>query len=300
MLNSKKEQIVQAAMKLFAENGYHATSMQELATYLDMAKGTLYNKFSSKEELLLHILDHYQTEMFDKVRLIAQDQSIAPKDRLAKQVAVQFHEFKRNKNFIKMQMKEQLNKSEAVQKQMFTMRARVLKWQKETLLTVYGDAIQPYIWDVVTLFNGMIKEYMMLLVVEEREFSTENAAQFIVNRIDGIICDILENKPEAVLNHSLMSYVEQLVVDQEEICLIEKIAIEVKELAAVIDKQSDAGQLKEALDALQAELLHEEKSNNFLADACLALLEKKLGKDAIAKIQILSQIRQSKQIKGSL
>lgn len=41
---SKKEQIIEVAMKLFAKKGYHATSMQEIAEHSQLAKGSLYNK----------------------------------------------------------------------------------------------------------------------------------------------------------------------------------------------------------------------------------------------------------------
>jgi AcrR family transcriptional regulator len=39
----RREKIIQAAMKLFAQKGYHATSMQEIAEQSGMAKGSIYN-----------------------------------------------------------------------------------------------------------------------------------------------------------------------------------------------------------------------------------------------------------------
>ncbi len=43
--------IMDAALNMYAENGYHATSMSMIAQAADMAKGKLYIYFKSKEEL---------------------------------------------------------------------------------------------------------------------------------------------------------------------------------------------------------------------------------------------------------
>lgn len=59
-----KEKIVQTAALLFAENGYHATSVEKIAKKAGVSKGLTYNYFSSKEALLLAILDMASQEMF--------------------------------------------------------------------------------------------------------------------------------------------------------------------------------------------------------------------------------------------
>jgi len=46
-----KEEILAAALKLFAERGFHDVSMQEIAAQAEFATGTLYNFFTSKEAL---------------------------------------------------------------------------------------------------------------------------------------------------------------------------------------------------------------------------------------------------------
>ena len=46
-----REEILDAALDLFSENGYHSVSMQEIAEKAEFAVGTLYNFFGSKEDL---------------------------------------------------------------------------------------------------------------------------------------------------------------------------------------------------------------------------------------------------------
>ncbi|MCF0124447.1 MAG: TetR/AcrR family transcriptional regulator [Clostridia bacterium] len=50
-MNKTKRKIFEASMKLFAEKGYDATSIEEITATVGVAKGTLYYHFSSKEEI---------------------------------------------------------------------------------------------------------------------------------------------------------------------------------------------------------------------------------------------------------
>lgn len=47
----KRELILEAALELFRQNGFRRTSMEDIAEAADIAKGTLYLYFKSKEEL---------------------------------------------------------------------------------------------------------------------------------------------------------------------------------------------------------------------------------------------------------
>jgi AcrR family transcriptional regulator len=51
----KEREIVDAAVALFRDNGYHATSMQDIADAVGLQKGSLYHYLESKEDLLYRI-----------------------------------------------------------------------------------------------------------------------------------------------------------------------------------------------------------------------------------------------------
>jgi AcrR family transcriptional regulator len=55
--NLRKEQILEAAVKVFAEKGFRAAKMQEVANAAGIANGTVYNYFRSKDEVLLALLE---------------------------------------------------------------------------------------------------------------------------------------------------------------------------------------------------------------------------------------------------
>jgi AcrR family transcriptional regulator len=52
-----REQIIEAAMRLFAERGYHATTIADIATAADVAPRTFFAYFPSKEAVVFHNVD---------------------------------------------------------------------------------------------------------------------------------------------------------------------------------------------------------------------------------------------------
>ncbi len=58
----KREAIVDAAKRAFQEHGVQGTSMDLLADLAQVSKRTVYNHFSSKEELVLHLLSDLWTQ----------------------------------------------------------------------------------------------------------------------------------------------------------------------------------------------------------------------------------------------
>lgn len=52
LAGNTKERIMEAALELFAQNGYLGTSMNDIAKQLGITKGALYKHYSSKQEIL--------------------------------------------------------------------------------------------------------------------------------------------------------------------------------------------------------------------------------------------------------
>ena len=50
-----KNKIIQAAVKIFSQKGFHKSTMDEIAKEVGVSKGTLYTYFKSKEEILKEI-----------------------------------------------------------------------------------------------------------------------------------------------------------------------------------------------------------------------------------------------------
>ncbi len=52
----KREKIINAAAELFSHKSYHEVMMEDVAKLISVAKGTVYNYFTSKEELYFSII----------------------------------------------------------------------------------------------------------------------------------------------------------------------------------------------------------------------------------------------------
>ncbi len=56
MATGRRDAILAAAVRLFEEKGYHATSVQDIAEAVGLRKGSLYHYISSKDDLLIEIV----------------------------------------------------------------------------------------------------------------------------------------------------------------------------------------------------------------------------------------------------
>lgn len=63
----KKQLIMDTALELFAENGYHSTSISKIATKASISKGLTYNYFKSKNDILNEIIDQGFNEIYDNL-----------------------------------------------------------------------------------------------------------------------------------------------------------------------------------------------------------------------------------------
>lgn len=62
MTASRRDHLVQTAMELFQQNGYHATGIEKILSTAGVSKPTLYRHFDSKDELILAALRKWDEE----------------------------------------------------------------------------------------------------------------------------------------------------------------------------------------------------------------------------------------------
>jgi AcrR family transcriptional regulator len=74
----RRHEIVEAAQTLFAERGYHHTSMQDLGDALGMQRGSLYAHIGSKDELLVEIVRQAARQFVLGMEQIVAERAAAP------------------------------------------------------------------------------------------------------------------------------------------------------------------------------------------------------------------------------
>lgn len=65
---TRKEQILEAARRVFAEQGFHATRMSDIAQAAEVSQGTLYHYFRSKDKLFMALLSTWAKRLEDVVK----------------------------------------------------------------------------------------------------------------------------------------------------------------------------------------------------------------------------------------
>lgn len=83
---SKEAEILEVAMRIFREKGYHAASMQEIANAVGMQKGSLYYYISSKQELLFKIFEEAIASMARTLEAIYA-RPVTPREKLSLAIA---------------------------------------------------------------------------------------------------------------------------------------------------------------------------------------------------------------------
>ncbi len=65
----KRGKIIEAASLLFAQKNYHEVMMEDVAKLASLAKGTVYNYFSSKEELYFSIMQQRMEKLISSLKI---------------------------------------------------------------------------------------------------------------------------------------------------------------------------------------------------------------------------------------
>jgi AcrR family transcriptional regulator len=66
-IERRRQEIIAAAYEVFAEQGYHATGIADIAARLDIGHGTFYRYFENKRDILDHVVDHALRRYFTAV-----------------------------------------------------------------------------------------------------------------------------------------------------------------------------------------------------------------------------------------
>lgn len=72
-LDARRRQILEAARRCFARKGFHQTSMQDLFAEARLSSGAVYRYFSSKDDMILAIVDENMRDVMGLIHSLAAD-----------------------------------------------------------------------------------------------------------------------------------------------------------------------------------------------------------------------------------
>ncbi|QRG68659.1 TetR/AcrR family transcriptional regulator [Brevibacillus choshinensis] len=265
MDDGKKQQILQTAMEVFQEKGYTAASMQEIAEACGMAKGSIYKYFPSKEDLFTAVFVACHQTMFDQARemdLAARTEALLPKERLRRKIEFQLQYMLEN-YFFMFEFKElPIKENEKFILAWKKKRATLLTWHKDCMVEAYGERVEGHVWDVVAIYRGILREYLTYAVQKVIVLPMSELAQFIVERIDAIVGDMLASSVKPILRETNVYFndlnpIDPLSQQQNVRDFLQSFAAKIQELTA---PEPVRRELLEVVSLLQKEL--EQKAPN--------------------------------------
>lgn len=114
----RRREILVAARELFVKKGYEQTSVNDILKIVDIAKGTFYYYFTSKEKVLEAIILDIVEEGVRKAEKILKDKSIPLVNRMMMAIMAQAPEFEGSD-----EIKEELHKVENTKLEQLYLRA---------------------------------------------------------------------------------------------------------------------------------------------------------------------------------
>lgn len=173
--------IKEAALELFAHNGYHSTSISQIAREAGISKGLMYNYFDGKEDLLNSIIMD-AVQMGEEVMAKYLTDSDDPYKQLRGITEVSFHMVETNLHYWKLLTS--LAFQTDVLKGMESMLKQKQKAAMEQFTAIFAAMGVPepekeaYVYGA--LMDGVMIHYMQM----ELDYPLEEMRSYIINRYD--------------------------------------------------------------------------------------------------------------------
>jgi len=110
-MNKTKRRIFECSMKLFAEKGYDATSVEEITAVSGIAKGTLYYHFEKKEDILNVLLEEGMNLLKNSIEIKTKECETYL-DKIKAVILVQIKVIVKYENFINLIFSQMWGKEE--------------------------------------------------------------------------------------------------------------------------------------------------------------------------------------------
>jgi AcrR family transcriptional regulator len=267
-MNDRKMKVINKAHELFIEKGYQATSIQDILEYSGISKGTFYNYFSSKGELLIAIFKTLQ-ETLEKEQnslLIGQDRSNI--EVFIKQLELQMKINHKNKLFSLFE--EAFLSNEAELKEFFKgFQFEQLGWFFTRFVDLFGEEKKPYLLDCAVMFTGIFhSNFRYSFLANENGPKVDQVIRYSVARLVKMVNEVAETGQQLLDPSFIEKWLPGFNKKEEElkgefIELVFQVKLSVKD-----DKE-----LLELIDFIQAELLHASKPRKFVIKSALFSLK---------------------------
>lgn len=179
-MNETKKRIIEAAIALFTEKGFHGTPIQEIAAHAGISKGAFYLHFKSKDALQVEIFRYY-TSLIQEEMESAVDSGLSAEENFRRQTEVQIDQMQRHTDFIVMVIREQaFSLNPELIGFIEELRVSQSDWYRDQLTSIYGEAIRPYIHDIYVITEGIKSYYMQQFISNPKALNPLALTELVV------------------------------------------------------------------------------------------------------------------------
>ena len=209
----KKQLIMEKSLELFAENGFEATSVQQITEQCGISKGAFYLYFKSKDELIYSLIDHFMTGIItDLEQSVSETQSCD--ELLYNFLYISLGEFQQQSNFAKFFMTEQVL---SYNKDLFERMQNYMAMFNRIIYSIverqFAQTKKDMYLDVVFTINGFVKSYSELFMIDDYKVDLNLLCKSIVEKVTLVA----EKATIQIVTPEYLSYINQLpkyTVDQ--------------------------------------------------------------------------------------
>ncbi|MEK8128918.1 TetR/AcrR family transcriptional regulator [Paenibacillus filicis] len=284
-------EVIRSAAKLFKERGFLATSIQDIADDCQIAKGSVYKYYSSKEELFAVVFDQCQNRYFELAEQLKQQTHIPPEEMWVRQIMLRLQYFMEYKRILVDFTDFPIHQDARFQPLRQQVRSRLLRWHQTCLIEAYGTGTEPYVWDLAVMYKALLKEFSFWIIHEEKQLSIEEAARYIVDKMNVLRQHMVASASPPLLHEALLE--PDLYGDtgaEARAQVMTRLLEEVKHAIPQIPSgDAHRRELKELVSLLEIELSRSEP-RPVLLQAMFAYLEKEKELTSLT-VQLRSLVR---------
>lgn len=281
-MNDRKQHVVKMAHQLFINKGFQATSIQDILDYSGISKGTFYNYFSSKNELLIALfkLIYKKLEKERNELLIGQDPSNI-------EIFIDQMELlmKTNRSNKLISLFEEVIVSNDEDLKQFIQQGllRMIHWVYLRFINIFGESKKPYLLDCAIMFMGILTNNLKFNAIAYESISNiHQVVRYSVNRTAKMVEEIASSGEQLIQPELLESCLQNCQIADQ--AFQQNLSNAILLLRKALIHSEEASKINELLDFIQDELLHTRKARKFLVKS--ALLSLKIDQTSLGKKEL--------------
>jgi AcrR family transcriptional regulator len=265
-MNDRKQHVMDQAHQLFIEKGFQNTSIQEILDYSGISKGTFYNYFSSKNELIMDIFKSTFSKMEKERSNLLNGQDRSDPAIFMKQVQLQM-KINREYKLIPLFEEVYFSHDEELKQFLEIGQVKTLRWVYERLCDIFDESKHPYLLDAAVLLKGILQQGVRYYVkANGPEASIDTVIKYSVRRVLKIVEELAAADEQLLTPKVLDEWLPNKGIDQA-------FKKELNKAISVLkNSHSQCPAINEKLTFIQDELLNSKSPRKFLVDSVILTL----------------------------